>query len=268
MHFDILFRSCDREFRQTQRNIEGSKQDIILGCLTSILQSVELSVRTHSECAVTYKLTVVDDGSSDSTVQQIHGIMEQWPGPTKFVTTPSCGNGASIGFNLDWARQHCHDLIYFVEDDYIHLPPAISSLTDNWQHFASLFQQPVVLFPVDYPDRYMTHMPQGLHSATQLYLGRDRHWRTISSTTGTMLMHRDTLHTYWHCLSPFRYYGVDASISEANTINQVYQHVPCLSPVPTLAEHIMQADHSSPFVNWQEVWQTLINKETTTCTPY
>jgi glycosyltransferase involved in cell wall biosynthesis len=261
--FNIIFRSCDREFRQTDRSVPGTKADIVQGCLTSVISSCVEAMKHVSQCDINYKLTVIDDHSNEDTVRKIESLLEKFPGPKKLLTTPQQGNGASIGFNFDYARDHCSGLLYFVEDDYIHLSHAIVSMTVNWFHFQRIFQQDVVLFPVDYPDRYWFNVDNGIDSPTQLYLGVDQHWRTIKCTTGTYLMSHETLCKYWDVLSPFRRYGIDHSISEATTINKVYEQVPCLSPVPTLAEHIMGKGHTSPYVDWLSVWQNICLKEPT-----
>ena len=52
----------------------------------------------------------------------------------------------------------------------------------------------------------------------------------------------------------FGRYGVDPSVTEANTIDRIYQEVPCYSPLPSLAVHFQHFDTLSPYFDWQKWW--------------
>jgi hypothetical protein len=89
-----------------------------------------------------------------------------------------------------------------------------------------------------------------------VYLGSHRHWHTIPSTTATFWLHRRTLDQYLHQIMSFKNYGVDPTIGEHNTINLVYTSVPCLSPLPGLAEHVMSCP-TNIFVDWNKRWHEI-----------
>lgn len=107
--------------------------------------------------------------------------------------------------------------------------------------------QDVVVFPCDYPDLYKS--PQ----VSSVFLSAMRYWRVVASTTGTFMITRALLDRFWHHYMDLSRYQLDPSISEATTINLIYQQVPCFSPMPSLAVH-MHDGMQSPFVDWKSWW--------------
>ena len=83
---------------------------------------------------------------------------------------------------------------------------------------------------------------------TNVLIGSNRHWRTVANTTGTIGISKETLIKHWDKYEKFTKYGTDPQITEANTLNLVYEEHPCLSPVPSLAHHYQFEDTLSPFL--------------------
>jgi hypothetical protein len=72
------------------------------------------------------------------------------------------------------------DLVYFVEDDYLHLPEALGTLIAAgnelpWAPYFTLY---------DCPDRY-TRSDDADGGRARVFIGGGRHWRTVESTTHT-----------------------------------------------------------------------------------
>jgi hypothetical protein len=72
------------------------------------------------------------------------------------------------------------DLVYFVEDDYLHLPEALETLIAAgnelpWAPYFTLY---------DCPDRY-TRSDDADGGRARVFIGGGRHWRTVESTTHT-----------------------------------------------------------------------------------
>ena len=59
-------------------------------------------------------------------------------------------NMANFYNSLLIAKNEEADLIYFVEDDYLHLPDSMVEMIFSYEKFYSLFSQEVVLLPSDY----------------------------------------------------------------------------------------------------------------------
>lgn len=253
---DIVLRTCDREFRPVSR-WTGNKQVTVIGCLKSLIQSA-IYAKAHSNLNIC--LHWFDDDSSNETRNHILGLITtHWPGNVFKINSAVTGNGASYGACVDYAAANCKNLIYLLEDDYIHQSSALLEMTLSWTKFQQDLEQDVVLYPVDYGDRYIKNFHyHGLGHVSQVYLGSHRHWHTIPSTTGTFWLHSRTLQTFFSQISKLRHYGIDPSVGESNTINQVYETVPCLSPLPGLAEHVMSVP-SNIFVDWQTRWAELQN---------
>lgn len=148
------------------------------------------------------------------------------------------------------AREHCDnsiqpgDLIYFLENDYVHLPGWLNEVR-------GLSEQGVpwdYLTLYDHLDKYpnlCTHRVAkryaGLRSS--IYATSSRHWRTTPSTCATYLLSRETflkdhallrLGIYDHKL--FRILGL-------------VRRRRLLSPMPALATHSMD-QFLSPVVDW------------------
>lgn len=135
-----------------------------------------------------------------------------------------------------YAKKYPDELHYLVEDDYLHMPLAVDKLKAN------LTDCPYFAVPYDYPDRYARPEP------SMIILGRDRHWRTISSSTMTVIALGKTWLMY-----------IDKLVAAAPTSNdkvfeEIYKNHACISPIPALASH-MTAYHQSPLINWDGIYE-------------
>lgn len=248
-HFDVIFRSCTRVevFGQNRRRLlEVSKSDVMLRCLNSLIKSINLAILNGIDIPI--RLIVMDDHSGDQFVSDVKEQLVSAHCVTRFNALEVTGNGPSVGEAYKWARDNSKDVIYFVEDDYLHDPVAIFEIIRSYERHAAVLDQDVVLFPADKPDRYR-HIEQ-----TQVFLGSHRHWRSIASTTFTSVTSINVLKKFWETYIQLAQYGIDPEVMEANTIDQIYKSVPCLSPLPGLALHFQQTDEISPFNDWQRWW--------------
>jgi hypothetical protein len=249
LKLDIIFRSCSRvyEFHGRVRVAQASKSELIIRCLRSLLRSAELARAERQDLSIT--LTVVDDHSHPDCVELMKRMLSGASFGTGFVAMDErTGNGPSLLTTYEHARENARELIYFVEDDYLHAESAILELTEAYNQFSSQLNSDVVLFPMDSPNLYSRHYPSGI------LLTSRRYWRNIGSTTGTLLVSRSTLLEHWEKYMGLTRYALDSGVSEENTINLVYRRVPCFSPMPTLAVHMGELEVISPFVDWKEWW--------------
>ena len=65
------------------------------------------------------------------------------------------------------------DLIFFVEDDYLHFEPMLEEMISSYQRIASQLKKDIFMCPSDYPYLYMNN------EKTNILIGNKRHWRTI-----------------------------------------------------------------------------------------
>lgn len=246
---DILFRSCSRvlsvhgSHRGGTRVLDLQKPEIILTCLRSLVRSIEAAQAQVGVPTIT--LTVLDDHSDEETLAGIRSLLAGRAFQTSLVPLEITGNGPSLRANYEHARANCPGLIYFVEDDYLHAPSAILEMLGAFAALSERAGQEAVIFPCDYPDRY--HQPY----PSVILAGPGRYWRSIQHTTGTFLTTRAILEKHWERYAAFGEYGVDPQVTEASTINRVYDEVPCFSPMPSLTVHLHHPESLSPFVDWQ-----------------
>lgn len=244
----LIFRSCSvvNSVHGTTRPVPFDKAALIAGCLESLLISIRAA--TQAGFPGEFRLTVIDDHSSDECVHAIRSLLGTAPFRTELVSLQSRGNAASLLACYEHARAEAPDLIYFVEDDYLHASSAIPEMLDAYLTFQKQLNREVVIFPCDHPDRYRDPYP------SMILAGRNRPWRSVLQTSGTFLLHRSTLDKYWPTYRRFADYGLDPAIKEDSTINLIYREVPCFSPLPSLTVHLQDEKSLSPYVDWKSWW--------------
>lgn len=251
IEFDIIFRSCARVevFGQDRKRLLGvPKSEVLLRCLNSLIHSINHASDLGLDTAI--RLTVLDDHSSDECVQQINSLLKFARCETRYIALETTGNGPSVGSCYRWARDNARDIIYFVEDDYLHDERSIFETIKSYERLAAVLKSDIVLFPTDKPDLYRDI------DQTQVFPGSHRHWRTIANTTFTSITSLKILKAHWASYIGLEKYGIDHDVTEETTLNHVYRTVPCLSPMPGLAVHFQQIDELSPFNDWQGWWDT------------
>jgi hypothetical protein len=248
-HFDIMFRSCARVeiFGQSRKRLlDASKTEVLARCLNSLVRSINHAMPECEGVAITLK--VFDDHSDPACIERMQAILAGCACPTELIHLEVTGNGPSIGEVYRHAKVHATDVIYLVEDDYLHDVPAVREMIESYARLADLFGGDIVLFPSDRPGTYRHVEP------TQLLLGSHRHWRRLGRTTFTSVTSANLLNRYWERYIALAQYGIDPDVTEATTIHPIYEEVPCLAPVPSLAVHFQQLDEISPFVDWRQWW--------------
>jgi hypothetical protein len=75
--------------------------------------------------------------------------------------------------SLEIGKNGDYDLLYFVEDDYIHEKDCLNEMLFTYEKFASLIKDELVLCPSDFPYLY------NKFQTTQIILGNKRHWRVV-----------------------------------------------------------------------------------------
>ena len=155
------------------------------------------------------------------------------------------GNGGQI-FNI--AKEKSNDLVYFVEDDYIHKKETIIEMVSTYEKIATELDRELFLCPVDYPYLYKKL------DNSNILIGNNYHWRTVNESLLTFLTSKDLINKYWNELllmaenehSPFE-----------TPLHKIYEKELCLSPIPSLAMHCTNVNSIfglSPNMNWKKLW--------------
>ena len=168
------------------------------------------------------------------------------------VTTNQISNMANINQSLLEAKS-AEDLIYFVEDDYVHQRNSISEMIFTYERISSQLNKDIILCPADYPYLYAKN------EITQNFLGHKHHWRKIGETLCTFLTSREIIEKYWE-----KYLSMckKEHAPFEKPLHYIYEKELCISPVPSLAVHLTNINSIfglSPNVDWEKIWEE--NKE-------
>lgn len=142
------------------------------------------------------------------------------------------------------------EVVYFVEDDYLHLQDSRKILLEGLEH-----SHYVTLY--DHIDKYIPAFMGGNHfigedgaEETKVFLSKSRHWKLTNSTTMTFAATVKTLRE-------------DADIWKSFTTGTYPRDFDCFitlrnngralaSPIPSLSTHC-EPTWAAPLINWTEV---------------
>ncbi len=261
---NIIFRFCTKVKMLTQnkqRLFEEEKIQYTLRSLNSILRSIETLKNNFKYLDI--KITAIDSGSDEPDIQKIKNIVKEkninfeyiklevenlidFIDPQASVNQKS--NMANIYKSFEIGRDGKYDLLYFLEDDYIHEQNSLTEMLFSYEKFASLIKDELILCPADFPYLYNKFEP------TQIILGNQRHWRVIEETLCTFLTSKRLLLKHW-----------DTFVSMTKTehlpfekpLHKIYLKQYCLSPIPSLAMHCTNINSIyglSPVLDWKRLW--------------
>lgn len=242
---DIIYRSCSRKESQVHGGTERifNKPELTITCLKSIVNSAK-------NLDIPYKIAIVDDHSDLKSIAQMSCLISDID--HFFLSMEETGNGDSLKACFKYADDNCNDLIYFVEDDYLHEPEALPLMVEAYYNFKSnLGGKEAAIFPLDCNDRYKPDWMEPCY----LVPGKDRYWRTINHTTCTFLIHKNIFDRFRSNFSQLTLYGIDPNIHECNTINRIWtaiQGAVCFSPILSLAYHIQLESHLPLYTDWKK----------------
>ena len=254
---NIYFRSCSKVNlwnQNKERIFEADKDEYALRSLYSILKSINYSKKNFNE--INIKLSIIDDNSSDEFIQNMKKLLSKFDIDNEIISLQKNevtqdvkdSNFASIKKCYTLAKENSEDLIYFVEDDYIHDEICILEMIGTYERIATQLNKEILLCPTDYPYLYASCDP------TYIFLGNKKHWRKTEQSLGTFLISKINLNIYWENLLQFAS-GKDDPGELA--LHKIYEKEPCFSPIPSLAIHCANINSIygiSPNINWQEIW--------------
>jgi hypothetical protein len=136
-----------------------------LNCLKSFLDSVEYSKNYIAS------VTFIHDGSEGDLIKAI-------PVHYKIIKVNACSNEGSLLATYEAAKEIPGD-IYYLEDDYLHLPESIKNI-------ALALPSLGLVTGYDHEDRYVRDDDLSFGKEMIIFdKASNRHWRTAESTTCT-----------------------------------------------------------------------------------
>ena len=253
----IYFRSCAKVYlwRQNKKRIfEKPKYEYSLRSLKSILKSVTYAKEKLSN--INFKIIIIDDNSENNFLLNVNKLINEYQiesdlinlNTNEYKDITQDSNFASIYKSYIHAKDNAKDLIYFVEDDYIHQKIAIHEMLMGYERISTQLKKEIIMFPVDYPYLYAQH------SMTYIMLGDKRHWRKTEQSLATLLISRENFIKYW---GNFTEFATVVSDPAEKPLHKIYEIEPCFSPIPSLALHCTNINSIyglSPNIDWKKIW--------------
>jgi hypothetical protein len=244
-----------------KRLFELPKIEYTLRSLKSLLKSINFCKEKYSNIKI--KIIIIDDNTNESNLSKIKNLIsknnlnivfkkvdhEKYKKIIKEQKNEQTySNLASLLCCYESAKENTDDLVFFVEDDYLHFEPMMEEMIASYERISSQINKDIFMCPADYPYLYMNN------EKTNVLIGNKRHWRTVSETLCTFMTSKKFLEKYWDnfyktCLDrhdPFEKY-----------INEIYKSEICVSPLKSLSVHFTNVNSSyglSPFIDYKKLW--------------
>ena len=245
-----------------KRIFEKDKIEYVKRSLNSLIKAVKNLRENYNSININIK--IVDDNSKKENIAVIKNILDKSKENFEIInhnhsehlnvikeqkSKDTFSNLSSLLKCFEIGKNNGEDLIYFIEDDYLHFRSSLEEMIGTYERIASQLNNDLIICPSDYPYLYMTN------EKTNLLIGSKRHWRTINKSLCSFMTSKKILNKYWdnfyqNCLDrhdPFEKY-----------LNLIYEKEICISPVKSLSIHMTNINSSyglSPFINYKSLWE-------------
>ena len=244
-----------------KRLFEKPKVEYSLRALNSLFKSINFSKTKYPN--IKYKIIIVDDKSKEENLDKIKKIVKEsgldisitsldhdsYKGTIKQQKNDQTfSNLASLLCSFELGKKHGEDLVFFVEDDYLHFEPMLEEMIASYERIASQVNKDIFICPADYPYLYMNN------EKTNILIGNKRHWRTVNQTLCTFMTTKSLLDKYW---DNFYNTCLDRNDPFEKYLNEIYIKEFCISPLKSLSLHLTNVNSSyglSPFINYKQLW--------------
>jgi hypothetical protein len=245
-----------------KRLFELPKIEYTLRSLNSLLKSINFCKEKYPDVKI--KLIIIDDNTDEVNLNKIKNLTNNNNFDINITklnhdkyrkvikeqkNEQTYSNLSSLLYCYEVAKENADDLVFFVEDDYIHFEPMMEEMIASYERISSQINSEIFMCPADYPYLYMNNQK------TNILIGNKRHWRTVNETLCTFMTSKIFLEKYWNnfyktCLDrhdPFEKY-----------INEIYKSEICISPLKSLSVHFTNVNSSyglSPFIDYKKLWK-------------
>ena len=250
-----------------KRIFDAPKIEYTLRTINSIINSSHAALKEFKNLKI--NLIITDDNSKPENLTKIKKLLENANFDTNLISVNKndylnqinkndefgkpisdamISNMINILVSVNLTKKVGKDLVYFVEDDYIHKKEAIMEMLFAYEKISSQADREIFLCPADYPYLYTKA------ENTNIFIGNKRHWRTVKETLITFLTSKEMILKYidnFILMSTKRHHPMEKKLHE------IYQKEYCLSPIPSLAMHstnINSAYGVPPNYEWIKNW--------------
>ena len=245
-----------------KRLFEEPKIEYSLRSLNSLIKSINFSKDKYPN--IKFKTIIVDDNSKKENLDRFQKLISRSNLNISIVSLnhksfkdkikqknidQTFSNLSSLLKSFELGKELGEDLVFFVEDDYIHFKPMIEEMIASFERVASQIKRDIFMCPADYPYLYMNN------EKTNILIGNKRHWRTVKQSLCTFMTTKFLLDKYW---DNFYNTCVERNDPFEKHLNQIYEKEFCISPLKSLSLHLTNINSSyglAPFINYRDLWE-------------
>ncbi|MDC3152344.1 hypothetical protein OA496_01190 [Pelagibacteraceae bacterium] len=268
--FDIILKTCtsvNLVSQSKKRIFEQPKSEYTMRTINSLIKSIKKASKDKTN--ISFNITIIDAGSPKEDIATIDSVLKnsglkfniinlnlnEYLKRIKIVIRNNSqiennmkSTMASIIKSFEIAKD-LDDLVYFVEDDYIHDDESISEMISAYEKFSTILKDEIFIIPVDYPYLYQKNQ------FTNVLIGQKNHWRSVKESLLTFLTSKKMINKYYSDL--IKMGEIEHEPYEA-ILHSIYDKENCFSPIPSLALHCTNVNSVfglSPNINVKELWE-------------
>jgi len=242
-----------------KRLFEQPKIEYSIRSINSLINSINFCKKKYPNLEI--KTLIIDDNSKEENLNRIKKLINNYnikiipldhkkfeAKIKKQKSKETFSNLASLLQSFEIGKDMGEDLIFFVEDDYLHFEPMLEEMIASYERIASQIGKDIFICPTDYPFLYMNN------EKTNILIGNKRHWRTTKKTLCTFMTSKKLLDQYWEM---FQKTCSDRNDPFEKYLNEIYLKEFCFSPLKSLSLHLTNINSSyglSPFIDYKKLW--------------
>tara|TARA_B100001057_G_C22743248_1_gene908674 strand:- start:122 stop:1150 length:1029 start_codon:yes stop_codon:yes gene_type:complete len=267
---DIILKTCTSVNLVTQnkkRIFEEVKSEYTFRTINSLIRSTKKALENTKN--INFKITVIDAGSPRNDIDKMVQILNKSNLEFNMINLDLNNylerikiidkNNAQIENNMRSTMasiiksfevsKNAKDLVYFVEDDYIHSLDCILEMISVYEKFSTILENEIFIVPVDYPYLYQKNQ------SSSILVGQKYHWRSIKESLLTFLTSKKMINKYYNDLIKM---GEVEHDPYETILHNIYDEEQCFSPIPSLALHCTNVNSVfglSPTINFKKLWK-------------
>ena len=268
--FDVILKTCtsvNLVSQNKKRIFEQPKSEYTIRTINSLIKSIKKASKYKNN--IRFNITIIDAGSPKEDMATIESVLKnselkfniiylnlnEYLKRIKIVkrNNPQIENNmkstmGSIIKSFEIAKD-LDDMVYFVEDDYIHDDESISEMISAYEKFSTILKEEIFIIPVDYPYLYQKNQ------STNVLIGQKNHWRSVKESLLTFLTSKKMINKYYSDLIKM---GEVEHEPYETILHSIYDKENCFSPIPSLALHCTNVNSVfglSPNINAKELWE-------------
>lgn len=259
MTLHIILRTCDKVSLATNRIV--AKKECLLRCLKSIANSLQTF-------DYSYTFHIIDDRSTIDTIEKMKLIAPD-ANYTLLDERDETGlnNKQKSRYSVKVAYDYIYslpddDLVYIIEDDYLHYPDAFTKMIEAQYYFTQYLNKNIGIFPQDFTELY----PHPQNKFNETYVtpcivipGPDRYYRTTWFTHESFLIPINVIKKYRKDFERLLDIGSNEYDWEGSTISNVWLKPDVMMLMPIMKTHCIHVSKKEdiPFYNneFETLWE-------------